>query len=235
MIARITWWSVLVVVAACACLAQLDRISRFSPHLAGSVPESFKGFAAQRLTERAILDEDGEAALAEATILLAARPLPAEHLRLYSQASAMAGQDAQTLAALQAAAARGWRDPLAQIAAARAALAQSEYDAAAARIAALRATGLMPEVAMALAVDLGASPEGRAAMARQLAEDSHWRGHFIAEISSHLEPDRFVGLVESAREQGVDLPCDRLALIAQRYTRAGLTEQLARFWPGDCE
>jgi hypothetical protein len=142
-IGRILWLAGLAALALVACLAQLDRAARSQPALAVLVPSLFRGFAAQRLTEQAIAAEDGVTALREARLLVRARPLPAEHMRLLSQAAALKGDSPLALAAMEAATSRGWRDPLAQLAAGQSALLQGRFDAAAQRIGALFAVGAL--------------------------------------------------------------------------------------------
>jgi hypothetical protein len=140
MISRIAWLALLVVVAFIATFAQLDRSARFAPDLAVNVPTSFRGFAAEQLVRKTILAGDTEASLQMARGLIRVRPMPAEHLTLLARAELLAGDEESALAALQAAGARGWREPFAQRAMAEAALESGDAQIAEQRIVALRST-----------------------------------------------------------------------------------------------
>lgn len=140
MIGRVAWIASLGAIALVATFAQLDRSARFAPQLAASVPAPFRGFAAEQLARQAVLAGDAEASMREARALLRARPMPAEHLALLARANLLAGNGDVALAALQAAAARGWREPFAQRAMAEAALESGDVEIAGQRIAALRST-----------------------------------------------------------------------------------------------
>ena len=230
MIGRVLWLASLAALAGLSSLAQLDRAARSQPALAALVPAPFRGFAAERLTEQAIIAQDGATAVDEARRLVRARPLPAEHMRLLSQAAALNGDSELALAAMAAATTRGWRDPVAQLAAGQSALLQGEYDAAAQRIGALSAIGALPEQRDALLAALLALPEGRAAFARQLVTPSRWRDNGISMATQVVPPDQLAPTLAQAQEEGAALPCDRLAAIAA----SGNAAQAALFWPGNC-
>lgn len=234
MIGRIVWALALAALAVIACFAQLDRAARSQSQLAAAVPAMFRGFAAERLTQMSLAARDGPAANSEARLLIAARPLPAEHLRLLSQAAALEEDTPRSLAALEAASMRGWRDPVAQLAAAQAALLQRQPEAAAQRIAALFATGAFLDETPALAAQLLAEPAGQAAFARQLANPARWPGNAIAPLAGAVPPAQLAQTLALASEFGADLPCDRLAAIAQRYRNERHEQAAALFWPGDC-
>ena len=234
MIGRIVWLAGLTALAMVATLAQLDRAARSQPALAALVPAPFRGFAAEQLTERAIIAKDAATALGEARRLVQARPLPAEHMRLLSQAAALKGESELALSAMAAATTRGWRDPVAQVAAGQSALLQGEYDAAAQRIGALFAVGEPPEQRDALLAALLAQPAGRAAFARKLVTPSRWRENGISMATQVVPPDQLAPTLAMAQAEGAALPCDRLATIAASYTASGSAAQAALFWPGNC-
>jgi hypothetical protein len=234
MIWRMAWGMVLAALAVIACFAQLDRASRTQPQLAAAVPEVFRGFAAERLTQIALAARDGAAANREVRLLIRSRPLPAEHLRLLSQAAALAGDTPRSLSALEAASIRGWRDPVAQFAAAQAALLQRQHAAAAQRIAALFATGSLPEQTPALAAELLADPAGQAAFARQLATPSRWPGNALTPLAEAVPPAALARTLGLAQGAGAMLPCDRLAVLARRYQAEGQEAAANLFWPGTC-
>jgi uncharacterized protein HemY len=138
MIGRAAWIALLAAIALVTTFAQLDRAARFAPDLAASVPAPFRGFAAEQLARKSIGADDAEESLRAARALLRARPMPAENLTLLARAELLAGDEEAALAALQAAAGRGWREPFAQRAMAEAALESGDAQVAEQRIAALR-------------------------------------------------------------------------------------------------
>lgn len=224
MILRLVWWAVLAVLVVIASFAQIDRSARFQPELAELVPAQFSGFAAEQRTRAAIMAQQPDVALAEARQLVARRPLPAEHLGLLSLAAAMAGDGDQARAALEAASLRGWRMPVAQLAAGEAALVQEEYDIAAQRVAALMATGSMPDEAIDLAARLIALPEGQTAFARRLAARGHWQDAAITPLASAAAPADLAVVVSLAMAQGAQLDCGRISQIATRFAQDGANQ-----------
>ena len=221
MTGRVLWWLALAMAGAMALVAEVDRASRFSPELAPLVPAGFPGFAAEQRAKAAIAAGDGEAALAEAHALVRARPLPAEHLSLLAYAAAMEGDEALSLAALELSTTRGWREPLAQQAAAEAALLSGEHDVAAGRIAALFATGALPDETAGLAARLLESEAGRQAFARRLAAAGHWQSNALPAFSAAADPGQLTQTVTLAASLGARLPCERLQAIAATYEASG--------------
>ena len=232
MIGRLVWWTALLLVALVATGAQVDRSARFDPAMAPLTPGPFRGFAQQRLTEAALLQGDPDTALSLAKELVIRRPAPAEHLSLLGRAAILAGDQELALAALGAAAERGWRDPTAQNAVAAAALARGEYPVAARRIAALWAIGAERDYLDPLTQALLKEPEGRAALAIEMAQDGHWRDNFLAPASGLSSPADFADLVVEARAAGADLPCGRLAPVIRRFESDNAAE--AALVRGDC-
>ena len=234
MIARMLWWTSLAAIGLAAAVVQLDRSARFDPELAAMVPTSLPGFATEQRVKAAIADRDSATALAEARALVRGRPLPAEHLSLLSYAAAMEGDEALALAALEAATLRGWREPLAQQAAAEAALLSDEHDIAAQRIAALLATGELRDEALDLASRLLASEPGRQALARRLAADGHWQVNALVPLAAVAEPRQLTQAIVLAAGGGAALPCDRLSAIAAAYANIGRDAEAAAIRAADC-
>lgn len=231
---RFIWWAALALVALFAVLAQLDRSSRFHPQLASLVPQALSGFAAEQRTRAAIAAEQGSIAVAEARGLIAHRPLPAEHLTLLSLAATLEDDRGLALAAMEASTTRGWREPIAQFASARAALDSGQVDIAAQRITALLSTGALPEQASTLLAELIATPEGRSAMAIRYAATGRWQANSLTSALPAADPADAALLVREALEAGAGLPCDRLAILAAAYQSEDLQDDRALFWPGDC-
>ena len=234
MIARIVWIVAVAAVALVAGLAQLDRASRLTPALASLVPAPMQGFAARYPLADALQARDGEAAMDAARRLVKARPAPAEHMSMLAQAASLAGDEQTALAALGAASKRGWRDPVAQLSSAEAALASGAYPAASQRIAAMLATYTLPEESGSLLTRLLASPEGKEAFASQLAEQGRWQANALAVAAPMVDPDTLGDTLARALAKGADLECGTLGRIAQGYSDAGKPEAAALFWPGDC-
>lgn len=234
MIGRIAWFALLLATAMLATIAQTDRRSRYQGELAALVPPAYGGFAAEQRTRQALERGDGARALAEARRLVRHRPLPAEHLTMLALAQAMAGDAAAANSALEAAAARGWRDPLPQAASARAALAEGAQDIAAQRITALLATGELPGQSQALFAQLLTTADGRAAMARRYAAKGHWQANSLGRPAALAAPQDLARTIALALAQGAQLPCERLERLANDYARRGHGADAARFWPGNC-
>lgn len=239
MIGRMIWWSALAVVAMVALFAQLDRATRFSPGLERLVPASFSAFAAERRAEATLAAArdtapDSDLMIAQSRALIAARPVPAEHLSLLAQGYIYAGQSDAALATLQAASTRGWRAPVVQLAAAQAALASGDMEAAAQRITALLATGSLPEHTPDLIAQLLTTPQGRAAFADRLASQGRWQANVLRPAAGAADPADMAEMLALALAAGTDLPCAALREIATDYQEAGLTKEAARFWPADC-
>ncbi len=234
MIARSIWWAVLSIIAVVTVFAQLDRSTRFTPSYSVLVPQAFAGFAAERTAQRAVLAQEGEASLAAARALVAARPVPAEHLTLLAQAQIQAGQNDAAIATLEAATKRGWRDPLAQMAAAQAALADGAHEAAALRLNALFATGLVPDQSAAGLAILLTSEGGREAFAQRLAGEGRWQDALLNRVRNEIAPADLAPTLALAQEQGAELSCGVLQRIADQYSEAGLIAEAQMVDPGAC-
>ena len=233
-IGRIVWTSLIVAVAAVTTLAQLDRQSRYAPALAAYVPAPFQGFAARHVATRAVLERDAEAAMAATRRLVMVRPVPAEHLSMLAQAATLNNDEPLALAALGEASRRGWRDPLAQQAAAEAALLDGDAEAATQRIGALLATDTLPEETSVQLARLLAMPEGQAAFARYLANPGRWRVDALPQAARVAAPADVAETVVLARAEGAELSCEMLSRLAEPYVKGGFEAEAERFWPGDC-
>lgn len=234
MIGRICWGLLFAGLAALTLLAQIDRTSRQRPELARLVPAPLQGFAARHHAAQPLAARDGARAMERVRALIRARPLPAEHTSMAAQAAALAGNEALALALMEQSAARGWRDPLAQQVAAEGALRARDMAAAAPRIAALLATGAVPEETAALLARLLADPGGREAFAALLAGAGRWQANFPAFAAQMIEPSALAETFHLAQGKGARLPCARLEAIGRDYQAAGQEGLAARFWPGPC-
>ncbi|MFC3100213.1 hypothetical protein [Altererythrobacter lauratis] len=234
MIGRVVWIAALAVVGLVIGAAQIDRASRYAPQLASLVPAPFRSFSLVHLAQDAMAKEQTEDALRLVRELVRARPLPAEHLTLLSQAELRAGMSDSGLAALEEAGRRGWREPYAQAAMARAALLAGNADAAVQRLAALLATGAAgADVTEPILAELAATPQGRTALARQLAQPGYWQAGVIARPRL-FPPGGYEEMVRlAAREEG-GLACPLRDNAINALRRARDTEGAARLAELDC-
>ena len=60
MIARLTWFALLAMLAVVATIAQVDRRARYEGGLAALVPSAYVGFATEQRTRQALAQGEGE-------------------------------------------------------------------------------------------------------------------------------------------------------------------------------
>lgn len=234
MIARIAWYIVLAAVACIATGAQIDRHSRNAAVLADRVPAPFRAFALEQLSVRALFQGDNATALDMAREQLRIRPMPAENLRLFAQASLLGGDQATAMKALSAAGQRGWRDPVVQFAVAAAAANQRNFEVEAQRIAALWATGFRHEQLDAMLADMLSTAEGRRAFATQLANTGRWHDNFFSANIARSHPRAFAQTLIAAEALGADLPCAKLRQVSERLRRLNQQDLLGAIVPQRC-
>lgn len=182
------WLFALGFIAAITVFAQVDRQSRISPEVARYVPEVFASFAQRHATAQDLLDRNPETATEVARGLVANRPMPAENLRMYAQARALAGDEQQAVAAIVQAAQRGWRDEPTQRAMLEIALEAGDRREAARRLAALWALSQDRALLEPLANRVLVQEDAREEMARLLAEEPRWQAGFDRLAPVLLEP-----------------------------------------------
>ncbi|UAB78230.1 hypothetical protein INR77_00275 [Erythrobacter sp. SCSIO 43205] len=237
MITRIIWFAALLVVAGVCIGVQLDRQSRKDPELAQYVPEPFRSSAQRVLTASAVNAGKPEAGLAEARKLVERRPLPAEHLRLLTQAQVAADDAEAGTITIQYAAQRGWRDPYVQLAMVQIALEVGDEAQSARRYAALfMIRGTQEELLEQLGAQVLAEPggEARAVLAEIVSGADRWHSIFLQRGARVMPPDAFVEIVTLSAGEGVRFDCRRLEQaarsLASRDASAGeaLTALIAR-------
>lgn len=184
----IAWLFGLAFIGLIAAFAQVDRQSRISPEVARYVPEVFASFAQRHATARDLLDRNPEIATEVARNLVANRPMPAENLRMYAQACALAGDEQQAAAAIVQAAQRGWRDEPTQRAMLEIALEAGDRREAARRLAALWALSQDRALLEPLANRVLVQEDARGEMARLLAEEPRWKASFDRLAPDLLDP-----------------------------------------------
>ncbi len=129
MIGRIIWFTIMAAIAVLVSLLQIDKQSEKSPALAAAVPAPLRNYAQIRIAQAAVGGENAAQALEEAQRLVRRRPVPADYLVLLAAGQAKAGQTESALRTIQIAGKRGWREPAAQEAVLRIALAAGDRSA----------------------------------------------------------------------------------------------------------
>lgn len=223
MIARILWFAALVVVALVTAVLQVDKQTETSPALAPLVPAPMRNYAQTRITAAALESDDPKAALAEAERLVRRRPLPAEYLTLLAVGQAKAGQDKKAAETIQVAARRGWREPLAQVAMLRLALANADRPEAARRYAALFLRDATPD---ALLLELGpavfAEPGAASAHVTIVAVvvgGERWHATFLRRGARVMPPAAFAAIAQASIARGVRFDCKVLKISVDSLAR----------------
>jgi len=186
-----------------------------------------RNYAQTRITAAALESGDPKAALAEAERLVRRRPLPAEYLTLLAVGQAKAGQEEKAAETIQVAARRGWREPLAQVAMLRLALANADRPEAARRYAALFLRDATPDV---LLLELGpavlAGTDAEAAGARNtivavVVGGERWHATFLRRGARVMPPAAFAAIAQASIARGVQFDCKVLKVSADSLARRG--------------
>ncbi len=189
---------------------QIDKQSDITPSLAAAVPPPLRDYAQTRVTLAALEAGDPAIALAAAEVLVQRRPVPAEYLSLLAIAQARAGQAEQAALTIQIAGQRGWREPLAQEAVLRLALAAGDKPEAARRYAALMLHSAAPN---AVLQELGeqvfdeAGGPGRQTMIDIVSAAERWQSRFLRRGQAVIEPDAFAEIIAGSVAQGSAFDC----------------------------
>lgn len=239
MMLRTLWVVVVLIVAGVTLAAQLDRQARVVPTIATSVPEPFRAFAQARIATAAIRGDDPQVAVTEARRLIERRPVPAEHLRLLAQAQIEAGDAEAGAYTIQIAAQRGWRDPLAQEAVMRFALAAGDEPEAARRYTALfLKNGTEDALLREIGTTLFETPDGPGAetLLEIVSGSDRWHDFFLRRGPRVLPAPTFAQIVIKAGERGSEFDCDVLEGTVRPVTRgnASAGAALAEFVESRC-
>lgn len=228
MIGRIIWWVALAIVGVISFAVQIDRQAAITPSLAEVVPPPFRGFAQARIATQALSSGSSELALEETRRLVDQRPIPAEALSLFAQARLESGDAEGGLLAIQYAAQRGWRDPAAQEAMLRLAVAAGDEAEAAKRYVALfLQSGTEDALLDEFGQGLFGSSDGPATqtLIEIVANAPRWQSTFLRRGSRTLPAMAFVTVIEQATTKGAQFDCavlDQSAqLIANRDSEQG--------------
>jgi len=235
MIARVTWIVSLLALALLTAGVQIDKQSEYAPGLARLVPGPLRNYGQVHIVREALQGSDPAKALEEAERLVRRRPLPAEYLTLLAAAQIKAGQTEKGLATIQLSGKRGWREPAAQEAVLRLALASGDKAEAARRYAALF---LRPRTPDRLLVELGPAvfteddPTAQRTLVAIVVGGERWHSVFLRRGVQVLPPADFAEIAAASLEQGAVFDCRSLetsitqlklkdAAAAVRLARAG--------------
>lgn len=213
MIFRIIWFAAILAIAAVTAGVQLDRQVRRTPAIALAVPAPFRSAAQFQIATSAIESGDPDAALAEARLLVARRPVPAEHLTVLAVALAQADQAKAGAETIQYAARRGWRDPVAQEAMLRLAVAAGDMPEAAHRYTALflrdsTEDALLEELSNAVFSESGGA--GQQTLITILSQTDRWPATFLRRGFRVMAPATFVDITTGSIAKGVQFDCKLL-------------------------
>lgn len=238
MIGRILWASLIAVLALITAQLQLDRQSAREPVFARFVADPFRANAQFVVAARALYNQETERALAETRKLVERRPIPAEHLTLLAGAYYQGQQIEPASLAVQFAAQRGWRDPVAQEARLRLALEAGDRAEGARRFVALK---LNRGTDQALLSELGllvfASPaaEAETVMIDLASETDRWHTLFLGRGLAVMPSATFARVISASIERGTRFDCaqlltavaqmDKVDPVAGKELRAARTDQ----------
>lgn len=210
MIGRIIWYTALAGLALLTTALQFDMQSKSAAALAEVVPAPLRNHAQTRIVQNALARNDATRAVAEAKRLLRRRPLPAENLTLLASAQAKAGDVEAAARTIQIAGQRGWREPLAQEAVLRLALAAGDQPEAARRYAALflrdrTPDRLLEELGPAVLAEPGGL--GQQAMVAIVVGGERWHSTFLRRGARVMPPAAFSAIAADSLTKGAAFDC----------------------------
>lgn len=210
MIGRVIWIGLLFALAVVTTMLQLDRQADATPALAPFVPAPMRGYAQPPVTLAATEGADSAAALEEARRLVRRRPIPAEHLTLLALAQTKAGMPEQAGLTIQIAAQRGWREPVAQEAVLRLALAAGDEPEAARRYAALFLRAATPDTLLqeiGPAVLTRTDGPGQRTLVDIISGTDRWHDTLLRRGVQVMPPAAFADITLAAIERGARFDC----------------------------
>lgn len=232
--ARAFYFVFLAAFAIAVIGVQLDRQAYGDLQAANLVPGPFRGVSQQRLLEVSARQEPPPAMLRPARDLVRKRPLPARHLLLFARAAEQEGDRGRAIAAIELAAARGWREPGPQLAVVQAAMLAGNHPAAAQRLAALVATGAATDETDLLIAAMLAEEGGREALADLLTGEGNWKRYFVQRLAAAGSDEEIAETIAMAWDRGAVLDCVQVRPLAERYLGEGRDDLASSIWRGDC-
>ena len=213
----------------------MDRAARASPALARVVPEPLRANAWRIETARA-LERRSPTATALAERAVAADPVDPASASLLGAARFTGGDGPGAAAAFRVAGTLGWRNQPTQLYWLVAALQARDYAVATERLdALLRQAPNYPQGAVLLG-QLGATPGGRAALARRLAEPSAWRHVYLGTfegVSADQLADRALVLEQTVLARA-GIGCDEIGPLAGALYAQDRAIEARRLWRSRC-
>ena len=218
---RWAWRLLLVLGAALAIGAELDRASYLRPELSIMVPQPFRSFAQPTTAVIALGTGDSSESLKEARRLVQRRPIPAEHLFTLAMAELRNGNPRGFADSFRAASTRGWRYAPLQLAAAQAALSAGDVKAAANRVAAQWAESPENPSVGQHTKQVLESPGGPEAFAVPLAQTHVWSDSFLARLPGLTTPAIAARTIIAAQGAGAKFDCRSLARLERALVARG--------------
>lgn len=223
--ARAVWAGLMVALALGAVGAQADRAVRRQPALAPVVPPMFRNFAQWQLTMSSVRSAPPATAMAEAKTLIERSPVPSESFTFLSVALIRNNDQQAGALAIQRAAQRGWRDPIAQRAMYDIALSAGDHAEAAHRLAALYGLQDSQVPLKPMTDNLLKTPQGRTAMAEALVTGGYWTRAFLRGAVSGFSPD-IAATVNAALRRGAEINCQTARVLKKRYLENGFAKDV---------
>lgn len=225
-----------LVYAVAAFGSGFDRLSKSAGQAERLVPGPLRGEAEIAAARQAIVDGNPALALAHARAATVAMPVASEGPALMGSAFLLMRDYARADAAFRAAAAGGWRDVSTQVYWAEQSAAGGDWDLAAARIdAVLRAKPELPG-ADGLRAPFETQADGRAALARKLAEQPVWLAPYLL-ANARSSDATLVGrasVVAAAARYGPRFGCDRVRAFTVYLLERGATGSARSVWDAHC-
>lgn len=234
MIARALWIAVVAVLGLIIAQLQLDRQVARDPSVAPWVAAPFRGNAQFLVAIDALAREDYGKALSESRKLTLRRPIPAENLTVLANALYRTGDEELASIAIQTAAQRGWREPLAQEVRLRLALEVGDLTEAGTRyVALLLNPASSDDLLRTLGDEVLAEPgsEAETVLADLVSETDRWHAVFLRRGPQVMPPEAFARVVVTSMGRGAAFDCGTLERVAlgllRRNAEAGQSLQAA--------
>ena len=221
--------------ALAALASGLDRISEYRPEVAAAVPPPFRVNAARMLAGRALAANQLAQATEQARRAVRRDPIDARSASLLGSALLVSGDAAGAERAFTVSAAMGWRDPATQLYWMSVALEQGDLEVASQRLDALLRQSPQFASRAQLLAEFEATAEGRAALARRLADAPVWGRNYF--IDGYLIPPagkaRRAEVAESLARRVRN--CPLVALMTFNLVETGQIAAGHRVWRGHCQ
>lgn len=221
MIGRLVWFAALFAVAVLTTFQQLDMQSRGNRAFAGLVPEPLRNHAQAWIVQGMINQGNSAQAVTEAKRLVRQSPLPAENITLLAQAQAKSGKVEEAAMSIQFAARRGWREPVAQEAMLRLAIAAGDKQEAARRYAALFLRRATPDALLrelGPAVLGGPDPAARDTLVEVVVGGERWHAAYLRRGAQVMPPAAFASITVDSLAGGAAFDCPNLGAAIRALT-----------------